>query len=375
MRGDNFFESPEEQSIIKSTLVTNYFDTWSKVMLPQVARRNELLAYVDLFAGPGRYDDGSPSTPLWVLDYATKNAKLCRRLVTMFNDKNANHARQLQTEIDALPGVENLVHKPQVTTTEVGQELVDLLRANELVPTLFFIDPFGYKGLSLDLIGTAIKSWGCDCIFFFNYNRINPGITNLYVEELMNDLFGAERAERLRQQVTGRNPDARQSLIIDELAKALKDVGGRFVLPFEFQSQHGERTSHYIVFVSKAFLGYHLMKEVMFPLSSAKTDVRQFRYVPIQSTQMDLFPDFGISHSIPLLKDVLLSAAAGWVVTVWDVYENLTVDTPYTLKNVQTALSALEVEGRIAIDPPAERRPKRRGEVTLGRDKVVSFPK
>src|SRR5207248_10024637 len=41
--------------------------------------------------------------------------------------------------------------------------------------TFLFVDPFGYKGLSLQLVNSVIKDWGCDCVFFFNYNRISMG--------------------------------------------------------------------------------------------------------------------------------------------------------------------------------------------------------
>jgi len=49
-------------------------------------------------------------------------------------------------------------------------------------------------------IGSSIMSWGCDCIFFFNYNRINMGLHNQAVEEHMNSLFGRERVDNLREQ-------------------------------------------------------------------------------------------------------------------------------------------------------------------------------
>lgn len=331
------------------------------------------IAYIDLFSGPGKFDDGSPSTPLRILRETINNPELCARLVTIFNDKNADYVRQLQAAIDSLPRIEKLTNKPQVSNATVGADLVDLFRPLNLVPTLFFIDPWGYKGLSLDLIGTAIKSWGCDCIFFFNYNRINPGITNPFVIERMNDLFGAERAEALRAKVVGLTPDERQAIIISELSEALKEVGGKFVLPFEFASQHGVRTSHYIIFVSKAFLGYHLMKETMFSLSTDEGDVRQFQYVPVKSSQMSLFADFGKSHSIPLLQEVLLQACAGQSLRVWDIYEEITVDTPYTLKNVKDAIIDLEAKNKASVDTPANKR-MRLGKVTLGEKRIVTFP-
>lgn len=370
-----FFDAPDPQNITKTKLVAKYFGAWTTFMLSRLRRPGDRLAYIDLFAGPGRFEDDSPSTPLLVLDYSIKNPRLCTRLVTMFNDKNPNFTTQLQQEIRFLDGIERLTYQPQVTNIEIGRDVVDLLQGGNLVPTLFFIDPFGYKGLSLELIGNAIKSWGCDCIFFFNYNRINPAISHQGVVERMNDLFGIDRAERLRTQVQDLSPERRQETIMSYLTEALKAVGGKHVLPFEFQSQHGDRTSHYIVFVSKAFLGYHLMKEVMWPLSTDTSDVRSFEYVPVTSTQMALFPDYGKNHSISLLKDVLAQSAAGMKLSVWDVYERFTVDTPYMFRHVQTALIELEYERRVTIDPPADRRPKRNGKVTLAKDKIVTFPR
>jgi len=42
-------------------------------------RSDGKLAYIDLFAGPGRYEDGSASTPLMVLEKAVANPKVsCR---------------------------------------------------------------------------------------------------------------------------------------------------------------------------------------------------------------------------------------------------------------------------------------------------------
>ena len=374
MSHTQFFETPEQQSIVKTKIVAKYFRAWSKIMLPRAKGPSPRIAYVDLFSGPGTFEDGKASTPLWLLNHAIKDDALCARLTTTFNDKNSEYARRLEEAIANLPGIEKLAYRPQVSNIEVGSDLVDILRSLKLVPTLFFIDPWGYKGLSLELIGNAIKSWGCDCIFFFNYNRINPGIANPAVVELMNDMFGASRVEQLREKVRGRTPDDRQSIVINELAEALRDVGGKFVLPFEFKSRHGERTSHHIIFVSKKFLGYHIMKDVMFGLSSDEGDVRNFQYTPVTSPQLRLLFDLAKPHSIALLKELLLSACAGRTLTVWDVYENHSVDTPYTLANFKDAIRQLEAEEKVYVDPPADKRRKLNGVVTLADKKMVAFP-
>ncbi|MBA2519735.1 MAG: three-Cys-motif partner protein TcmP, partial [Chloroflexia bacterium] len=215
MGNSEFYNTPEQQSILKTKLVAKYFGAWSQIML---AQSSGPIAYIDLFAGPGKFDDGLASTPLWILNHAIRDDKLCSRLITVFNDKEAKYVAQLQAEIDVLPGIEKLAYRPCVSNAAVGNELVDILREKSLLPTLFFIDPWGYKGLSLDLIGHGIKSWGCDCIFFFNYNRINPGINNRYVVERMNDIFGSVRAEQLREKVQGLSPEERQVTIINVLS-------------------------------------------------------------------------------------------------------------------------------------------------------------
>lgn len=374
MGDDSFFRSQDAQNFIKTKIVTDYFDAWSKIMLTKTHDAQQRIAYIDLFAGAGRFDDGEPSTPLRILRAAIDDPKLSRQLVTQFNDKNPLYASKLQREIAALEGIASLRFPPAVSNKTVGPELVNLLSGLRLVPTLFFIDPWGYKGLSLDLVGAAIKSWGCDCIFFFNYNRVNPGINNNIVADHMADLFGDERFAQLREAIVGSDPDKRQTLIVETLASALDEVGGRFVLPFEFESEHGKRPSHYVVFVSKHFLGYHIMKEVMVKLSSDDEDVSKFQLLATKSMQMELFSDLGRPHTLTALKGKIVSSLSGRSERVWSVYEFVSPGTPYTLKNVQDALIALEHEGRISVDIPAARRPKRHGRATLGRERIVTLP-
>ena len=151
MSATRFYEAPEQQSIIKTQLVAKYFGAWTTLMLARSNEPSGRIAYIDLFAGPGKFDDGKASTPLRLLNYAIKNPVLCARLVTMFNDKDPILAARLQTEINALPDIDKLKYKPNVTNITIGSTLVDQLRGMRLVPTLFFIDPWGYKGLSLVL--------------------------------------------------------------------------------------------------------------------------------------------------------------------------------------------------------------------------------
>ena len=171
----SFFDESKEQSQVKATIVSKYFWAWANVIIPSAAQRAKKIAYVDLFAGPGRYKDGTKSTPLLVLERAIHDSKMRGMLVTVFNDVNSDSSQSLQKAIDELPNIQSLKYKPKIYNEEVGDNIVKKFEAMRLVPTLFFVDPWGYKGLSLRLINSVLKDWGCDCILFFNYNRINVG--------------------------------------------------------------------------------------------------------------------------------------------------------------------------------------------------------
>lgn len=179
---ENFFEEQKEQSQVKAAIVTKYFWAWAKIITAAQgkASRNKRIAYIDLFAGPGRYKDGAKSTPLLILEQAIENGfRDC--LVTMFNDKDEDNTSTLKAEIEKITGIDKLKFEPDIYTSEVGEEIVNMFEGLNLVPTLFFVDPWGYKGLSLRLINSVLKDWACECIFFFNYTRINMGLSNAAV--------------------------------------------------------------------------------------------------------------------------------------------------------------------------------------------------
>ncbi len=368
-KNDSFFEESTEQSQIKAQIVKNYLWAWAKTIMPWAKTRRNKIAYIDLFSGPGRYKNGQKSTPLLVLETAIQDKDMKEMLVTIFNDADSNSSYSLKKAIDSISNIERLKHKPSILNNEVGEEIVHRFEEKDLIPTLFFIDPWGYKGLSLRLINSVLKNWGCDCIFFFNYNRISAGLTNIKVEEHMNALFGEERVKELRIQMSS-SPSQKEKLIMKEMEQALKEMGGKYVLPFCFKSLSAHRTSHYIIFVTKHVRGYEIMKEIMAKeSSSAEQGVASFEYNP--NKELSLFK----SLPIDTLKVQLLKQFAGRTMTRKEVYEQHNIGTHYIKDNYRSALLQLEKEGKIITNPPADQRRKIKGELTLSESKVkIAFP-
>lgn len=369
----SFFDESREQSIIKARIIAKYFWAWAKVIIPTAKQHDNRIAYIDLFAGPGRYKDGTISTPLKILEQAIADPDMSQMLVTLFNDMDAKNAGELEKAISELPGIERMKYKPQIANQEVGTEIVQLFNRMRMVPTFFFVDPWGYKGMSLGLINSVLKNWGCDCIFFFNYNRVSMGLPNEAVRDHMNVLFGEERADQVRKKLNGLSPEEKETLIVEELSEALKEMGGQFVLPFTFRNEKGSRTTHHLIYVSKAFRGYEIMKGIM-ALESSEADqgVPSFRYSPA-SERFPLL--FSLTTPLEDLEKELLPQFAGKTLTMQDIYLRHNVGRPFISRNYKRALSNLESAGKVQADPPAADRKMRKGERTFPDHVKVTFPK
>ena len=377
MQGNSFFHESRERSQVKTRIVEKYFWAWAKVIISAVKkRRKDKIGYVDLFAGRGRYEDGTDSTPLLVLKKASENDDIRNMLVSVFNDINPEYVQDLRDAIDSSPEVGMLKWEPRVINTEVNEELAKVFESMKTIPTLFFVDPFGYKGVSIQLISSFLRNWGCDCIFFFNYNSINRSIKIRSVEGHINGLFGKERADELRSLPPSMSSSDRELFIIEAISQSLKENAGQYVLPFRFKNERGTRSSHHLIFVSKNRTGYEIMKKIM---ANESTDsdkgVPSFEYNPATHHQSLLF-----EYSRPLdnLADMLMKYFAGKTVTMQQIYDQhydrFSVGTRYIKKSYRECLIKLEADGKIQADPPASERPKRKGNVTFGPRVKVTFP-
>ncbi len=332
-------------------------------------REKGQIAYIDLFAGPGEYEDGTSSTPILVLEKVLKNSELCERMVIVFNDKESKHVESLRLAVNSFHGIDKFNYKPQIINIEVSRELAGTLSSLPDVPTFLFIDGWGYKELSLELFESILHKWGSDCIIFFNFNRINAAIDNPRMVENIVSLFGSARAEKLRTELLNSNPYERELVIIEEFSSALKesstDGSSRYVLPFRFKNAEGSRTSHHLIHVSRHFLGYENMKEIMAKESSeANQGVSSFEYSVATKRQALLFR---LSRPLDELSEMLLREFAGQKISMKEIYEKHSVDTPFIKKNYKDVLWQLEEAGKITASKHRRK--------TFGDNVIASFPK
>ena len=132
-------------------------------------------------------------------------------------------------------------YQPAVSNAVVDEAAATALAAQRFIPSLLFADPYGYKGLTLQLINAILKDWGSECIFFFNYNRIYMGLNHKGIAHHIDAIFGKERADALRAAVNAQlRPDAiaREELVLAALRDSLSEIKGTYTLAFRFRRSH-----------------------------------------------------------------------------------------------------------------------------------------
>src|ERR1700740_3708158 len=83
MPNEDFFDKQTPSSRIKANIVANYFPKYCKIINK---KKQSSIHYLDLYAGPGKYKDGNPSTPLLIGEACAEDAELKSIVQLMFND-------------------------------------------------------------------------------------------------------------------------------------------------------------------------------------------------------------------------------------------------------------------------------------------------
>ena len=365
----DFFQKPREGSLIKQKIVTDYFVAYNRVMAPG----NKKVGYADLFAGPGFYTDGNDikhkSIPILICEAVIANPLFREKVHLWFNEGDPNYYAQLNTAIDSFPGIEQFRYKPKVDNKVLDASWA--LKLGKLrVPTLVFLDPCGYKGLSLKLITSVLGGFGNDCIFFFNYSRINMKLDLEIMNRSLDDFFEPERARGLRAKIQGRSADEREAIIMDAVESAIREVGA-IPVRFGFNSDNGRR-SHYLMFGSKNKKAAGMMKAIR---KSASSEIVE----GVGSGEHDPHAGEGSGSLFKGLYEVetrLLSVFAGQEIRFGALLER-EAQTGYTETNYRDAILRLEQDNTVAVDPPADKRSFQKGgeKRTLPKNVLIRFPK
>ncbi|MFJ3519877.1 three-Cys-motif partner protein TcmP [Streptomyces sp. NPDC090131] len=138
-----FFVSKKAAAVFKHEILRQYVVPFAS----KVGRYapDGRVVYVDGYAGPGRYEDGTPGSPALVLDSAARLADF-RKLDCYFVERNRNSYRSLSALVADADEQGLAAH---ALNGRVEKHLDTILAAAHGSPLFAFLDPFG-MGVSFD---------------------------------------------------------------------------------------------------------------------------------------------------------------------------------------------------------------------------------
>jgi len=268
MSETNFFGSQTLSSKVKANIVAEYFPQYCKIITKM--HKPERIGYFDLFAGPGKYDDGNLSTPLLIAKKCNGDPFLRQKVWMVFNDNI--YSEQLKKNFTEIYPTGTFKFNPHFGHSTVGEcdEINVFIKKdwtkhgkNEC-PSVLFIDPFGYKGVNTITLSQFLRYWGNELFIFVNTKRINPALENEKFEGLMRDLFPYSY-DTLKKSIREQNSvPKRLQYIINQLGNEYKIIlgGDVYFTAFKFQEEDQETTSHFILHLTKSKRGFDLIKQI-----------------------------------------------------------------------------------------------------------------
>ena len=332
-----------------------------------MAKYNGRILFVDGFAGPGRYSGGEEGSPLIafkaLLDHPQfqQPQQRQREVVFIFMEARKDRAAALQQELKRfeagrpIPGwvkydVMNGQFAPLMTRR---LDLIDK-EGKRLAPTFAFIDPFGFKGVPMDLIARIVQNPSCECLITFMYESINRFLShpNSKIEVHLNKLFGTGEWKALTLE---QDPDRRRDGIVDFYRQRLIEQARlKYVRTFEMINE-GNRTEYFLYFVTNSLTGLSKMKQAMWKADPERGQVFSDLTDTNQMVLLESTPD------LARLRNLLRHRfqGHGWV-GIDQVEEFVLKDTPYSeaihLKRLTMAPMEREVPPLMeVVRPPGSR--------------------
>lgn len=358
----DFFKHQTDSSRIKASIVSEYFPQYCKIIRKK--HDPEMFRYIDLFAGPGIYEDGNISTPIMLARNIIRESTLKDKVQFVFND--LYYREELKANFEAEFPSGTFPKKVYFMDKEVGvyENIYTYLEKNTMrlssdgktwrneQPSLLFFDPFGYSGMRTKTLAKFLKNWGNEVFLFINTKRINPALENELFEDLMR-LWFPTKYDTLKVEVRKRKsvPERLEFIITSLREEFISLMGDRnvFCCAFRFQEEDSRTTSHYILHITKGLKGYELVKNVYNKYANEDLVLNgsnTYTFDPKKcSNEMSLFGD--TQAAVEALKEQLCKEFKGKTMTALELFAKHHGSSKYCREHYSAALRMAEKEGLV----------------------------
>ena len=338
--------SIEPHTAAKHELLKHYLNAW----FPILASRERRIMFLDGFAGPGIYSDGSPGSPVialrTLLDHRSFGQYEQCEFVFHFIEKDPTRRDRLRIELrqfDPLPSnVRVAAHLGEFQ--DVVEELSNSLtsRNRRLAPTLAFIDPFGVSGVPMELISRFLDSPKCELFLILMVNHLNRFLGAEHMRSGRDSLFGTGDFS----DVEAADGGERIPLLVDLYRRQLRDVANfTYTQGFEMR-RASEAVAYYVVYATRSITGVEKFKEAMWkvdPSTGTSFSDRNWNQGSLLT---------GSNVELSQLEQKLEREFGGMIVPIERLDEFTILDTPYRKPHLRTALRSMKSHSKIRITKP-----------------------
>ena len=242
---------------------------------PKLASAQGRIDFVDGFAGPGVYSDGEPGSPVIALDALAKHRHLPKManctFAFFFIEKDTARFEMLREILSRRQDPLNVEVKVRCGTFvdhigEAFQGIETPMGAGFVSrrPSFVMVDPFGPKGLPLDLLQRLAWFPKTELLVTFMYEPISRFLEHPSFETHLDALFGTEEW----RDAVGRSSDEKKEILSELYADQLRQIGMEYVRLFEMRDG-GNRTEYFLAFATHHKEGLRVIKEAMWKLAAA----------------------------------------------------------------------------------------------------------
>jgi three-Cys-motif partner protein len=320
----------EPHTKAKHEILKRYLGAW----FPILSKWEGRLIYLDGFAGPGIYVGGELGSPVIALETAVNHILLPRfkEITFLFIEKDKARAQKLTQVLKEHfptlpPNIKYSVYDAEFAPT-FEQALNELEKQGaKLAPTFAFLDPFGFSGLPMKLIGRSLNCDSCEVLVTFM-----TGFVRRFNDELrgnaLNELFATNEWEKIHEIS---DPDAREKFLLQLYESQLKKLGGaKYIRSFGLIGPSNQ-TIYYLVFATKHLKGLEVMKNAMWKVDRTGS----FKFSDITGFHQSFLIDYENEPTwVPNAANTVYRKFKGQTVKDSEVYRFIVAETPFPKRKV-----------------------------------------
>lgn len=340
----------EPHTAAKHEILRRYLQAWAPILSQG---KFPHLAFVDGFAGPGRYSKGEDGSPIIALKAVVERPRqIAAKVDFHFIELDKGRSQHLTSEISAL-------HLPSNVTTRVHSErsFQDAFpqiwesyaprAGRSRPPTFVFIDPFGFK-IPFSYVADILRAPSCEVLITFMFEEINRFLSQDLQPDNFDSLFGCPD---WRNGIKIKLPSERVRFLHDLYQRQLMHAAGaKFVRSFAMRNERNT-TDYFLFFATNHELGLKKMKEAMWRIDASGTYSFSDATDPNQIVLFSNGPDQQLLTRLILEKFVDVETTRG------EIERFVVRSTPFRETHYRKVLQALEIaDVLVPINPAAGRR-------------------